>query len=195
MKLTPEPFLRSVENFERSESLIRRNWSTKTLTDYDVTARSMADKIAKKLIERALEKDRQRVVRKIQRRSKDVTSLELDVEGQIVAENFVDVAVNRVFDDLVDEMLSHVTADVVNCVTYRCDGDVDMLNKVDVEQTVDLLQREMSSLVDEFVVDDADVQPTFGGLYRSKDLIMTDDDYFVNTESAEFEEFVGGEAR
>ena len=61
----------------------------------------MADKIAKKLIERALEKDRQRVIRKIQRRSKDVASLEHDAEGQIVAENFVDVAVNRVFDDLV----------------------------------------------------------------------------------------------
>ena len=110
------------------------------MTDYDVTARNMADKIAKKLIDRALEKDRQRVVRKIQRRSKDVTSLELDEEGQIVAENFVDVAVNRVFDDLVDEMLSHVTADVVNCVTYSCDGNIKLLSKVDVKDTVDLLQ-------------------------------------------------------
>jgi hypothetical protein len=53
----------------------------------------------------------------------------------------------------------------------------------------------MSTLVDEFIVDEKDVEPTFGKLYRSKDLILTDEDYFVNAESGEFEEFVGGETR
>jgi len=57
------------------------------------------------------------------------------------------------------------------------------------------LQVEMSTLVDEFIVDEKDVEPTFGKLYRSKDLILTDEDYFVNAESGEFEEFVGGETR
>ena len=36
--------------------------------------------------------------------------------------------------------MSHVTADVVNCVTYSCDGNIKLLSKVDVKDTVDLLQ-------------------------------------------------------
>ncbi len=55
-------------------------------------------KIAKKLVERALEKDRRRLVRKIQRRSQPG---DLDEEGHVIANNYVDVAVNRVLDDLV----------------------------------------------------------------------------------------------
>jgi hypothetical protein len=68
------------------------------LTGYDLTARNIADKIAKKLVERALEKDRRRLVRKIQRRSQPG---DLDEEGHVIANNYVDVAVNRVLDDLV----------------------------------------------------------------------------------------------
>jgi nitrogenase subunit NifH len=86
---------------------------------------------------------------------RDASVLAADAEGENVANNFVDVAVNRVFDDLVDEMLSSVTADVANSVKYNCDGDVAMLAKVGVESTVDMLQRETAGFVAEFA--DADV--------------------------------------
>ena len=70
-------------SYDTDESTIRRNLnSSKILTDYDVTARQMADRMAKKLVERALEKDRQKIVRRFQRRTKDVTTLENDVEGE-----------------------------------------------------------------------------------------------------------------
>ena len=51
----------------------------------------------------------------------------------------------------------------------------------------------MSKFVEEF--SDPDVQPSFGGLFRSKDVLMTTEDFFVDAESGEFEEFVGGETR
>ncbi len=64
-------------------------------------------------------------------------------------------------------MISNVTADVTNSVKYNCSGNIDLLSTVEVEGTVDMLQREMESFVDEFA--DKDVQPTFGGLYRHRD--------------------------
>jgi hypothetical protein len=90
-------------------------------------------------------------------------------------------------------MICNVTADVTNSVKYNCSGNIDLLSTVEVEGTVDMLQREMESFVDAFA--DKDVEPTFGGLYRPKDFQLTDEDYMINTDSQEIEEFFGGEAR
>ena len=189
-------YFSSFEGLENAEELVRRNLpADKSLNGYDLTTRNIVDKIAKKLVERALDKDRKKTVRKIQRRSKapQYTAPELDEEGQTVANNYVDIAVTRVFDEIVDEMITHVTADISNSVKYNCSGNIDLLSKVDVEVTVDMLQREMSNFVEEFA--DKCVEPTFGGLFRGKDFQMADEDYFVNPENAEFEEFLGGESR
>jgi hypothetical protein len=95
----------SFDGLDNADELVRRNLPTdKSLTGYDLTARNIADKIAKKLVERALEKDRRRLVRKIQRRSQPG---DLDEEGHVIANNYVDVAVNRVLDDLVSKEFTH----------------------------------------------------------------------------------------
>ena len=93
----------SFDGLDYAEELVRRNLPTdKSLNGYDLTTRNIADKIAKKLVERALEKDRRRLVRKIQRRSQPG---DLDDEGHVIANNYVDVAVNRVLDDLVSILI------------------------------------------------------------------------------------------
>jgi hypothetical protein len=167
----------------------------KSLNGYDFTARNIADKIAKRLVERALDTDRKKLVRKIQRKSKvpKNSTPKIDKEGQIVTDNYVDVAVNRVFDEIVNEMITQVTADFSNSVKYSCSGNIELVTKGGVEETVDRLQQEMANFVDEFA--DKNVDPTFGGLFRGKDFQMTDEDYFVNPDCAEFEEFLGGESR
>ena len=179
---------------ENGEDLVLRNLpSDKSLSGYDLTATNIADKIAKKMVEKALEKDRQKLVRKIQRRSQQPTNRELDDESHVIADNYVDVAVGRVLDNLIEELISTVTTDISNSVKYNCNGNEGLLSSVEVEGTVDMLQREMDSFVSEFA--EGELQSTFGGLFRLKDGQLTDEDYLVNSESAEFEEFLGGEAR
>ena len=130
------------EDLEENISLIKRNLPAQKdgqITSFlRQTTQDIADQIARNLVDRALELDRKRLVKKIAK-SKLKTkgrncnedeedqegyqgSLLLESERSLMLSNFVEVAINRVTEQIISDLLQNATNDMGNVLHHKFNG-------------------------------------------------------------------------
>ena len=130
------------EDLEENISLIKRNLPAQKdgqITSFlRQTTQDIADQIARNLVDRALELDRKRLVKKIAK-SKLKTkgrncnedeedqegyqgSLLLESERSLMLSNFVEVAINRVTEQIISDLLQNATNDIGNVLHHKFNG-------------------------------------------------------------------------
>ena len=135
------------EDLEENISLIKRNLPAKKdgqITSFlRQTTQDIADQIARNLVDRALELDRKRLVKKIAKSRKTKTtkggerncnedeedqegqdqgSLLLESERSLMLINFVEVAINRVTEQIISDLLQNAKNDMANVLHHKFNG-------------------------------------------------------------------------
>ena len=135
------------EDLEENISLIKRNLPAKKdgqITSFlRQTTQDIADQIARNLVDRALELDRKRLVKKIAKSRKTKTtkggarncnedeedqegqdqgSLLLESERSLMLSNFVEVAINRVTEQIISDLLQNAKNDMANVLHHKFNG-------------------------------------------------------------------------
>ena len=95
------------EDFRDNINVIRRNLPTKKDGEIsslylNKTTQDIADQIARNLVDRALELDRKRLVKKLAKSRRDK---ELETERSQMLNNFVEVSINRATEQITTEIL------------------------------------------------------------------------------------------
>ena len=115
------------EDFQDNINVIRRNLPAKKdgeISNYlSKTTQDIADQIARNLVDRALELDRKRLVKKLSksRREKNKEE-ELESERSLMLSNFVEVAINRVTEQITSDLLQNATNDIANVLHHKFNG-------------------------------------------------------------------------
>ena len=150
------------------------------------SSQDIANEIARSLVDKALEKDRKKLVRGRYRLSGDKASQ----EEELIVENYIEVSVNRTLEAMVNELLDAQVNDVANTVYYGCGGKASELSRADTKTATDYLQIETEAILDLFTA-----APTSGstmtlsfGLHRSDEFKTTGDDYALNAADEELDE-------
>ena len=102
-------------------NVIRRNLPAKKdgIASYlSQTTQEIADQIARNLVDRAIELDRKRLVRKMTKS----TDEKLQSEKSEMLNNFAEVAVNRVTEQITEDLIRDASNDVTNLIQHKCDG-------------------------------------------------------------------------
>ena len=88
------------------------------------TTQEIADQIARNLVDRALELDRKRLVKKIAKLNDGNEKLvKLQTEKADILNNFAEVAVNRVTEQLTTDLIKDASQDLANVMQHKCDGE------------------------------------------------------------------------
>ena len=118
------------EDFQDNINVIRRNLPAKKdgeISNYlSKTTQDIADQIARNLVDRALELDRKRLVKKLsksKRERKDNNKEELESERSLMLSNFVEVAINRVTEQITSDLLQNATNDIANVLHHKFNGN------------------------------------------------------------------------
>jgi hypothetical protein len=172
-----EQLRKQQEDYNDNLSVIRKNLpplKKDGIAGYlNQTTQDIADQIAKNLVNRAMELDRRRLVKKLRAAS---SSALLQQARREVENNFAEVAMNRVTELITSDLIRDASLDVANLVKHKCNGNLGLIGGLLEGQesnttTSSLLNKELTKLVKEIVQDlpvEGRVPPTFGGLYRSK---------------------------
>lgn len=113
------------EDLKENINVIRRNLPAKKdgIAGYlSQTTQEIADQIARNLVDRALELDRKRLVKKIVKLSADSAEEKLKNQKAEMLNNFAEVAVSRVTDQLTTDLIKAASQDVANVMQHKCDG-------------------------------------------------------------------------
>lgn len=134
------------------------------------TTQEIADQIARNLVDRALELDRKRLVKKIVKLNADSAEEKLKNQKAEMLNNFAEVAVSRVTDQLTTDLIKAASQDVANVMQHKCDGNPSRLTVIDFtkENTTTLLNQELSKLVCDLVSElpAAENTPNYVGQYN-----------------------------
>ena len=86
------------------------------------TTQEIADQIARNLVDRALEIDRKKLV--TARKFGNESNQKFQTEKSEVFNNFADVAVHRVTEQITLDLIKNASNDVTNVVTHKCNGKI-----------------------------------------------------------------------
>ena len=112
------------EDLNENINVIRRNLPTKKdgISSYlSQTTQDIADQIARNLVDRALELDRKQLARKIRVK---MGSEKLQIEKVEMLNNFAEVAVNRVTEQITSDLIKDASNDVSNILQHKCNGNL-----------------------------------------------------------------------
>ncbi len=145
------------------------------------STQDLADEIARVLVDKALDKDRKRLLH-----LKAVkTDRDLSKEESNIVDTYAEVAANRVLEKLLDGVLEEVASDLAGVVTHGpCQGDLSRLKlSSEVEETSSetLLQSELRNLSEEFSSAGGSYVESFG-LRRDNTFVTTDSDFALPPE-------------
>ena len=115
------------EDLEENINVIRRNLPAKKdgISGYlSQTTQEIADQIARNLVDRALELDRKRLVKKI---TKMTNSDKLQNRKEDMINNFAEVAVNRVTEEIASDLIRDASNNVSNVLMHKCNGKILLL--------------------------------------------------------------------
>ncbi|TRY71963.1 hypothetical protein TCAL_01142, partial [Tigriopus californicus] len=145
----------------KTQALIYRNLPSKSelLSNYRTKdTQSIADELARSVVERALEHDK----KKLFRRKLDNEPMNVKDESH-VANRFVEVAVNRMLDVTVNTLMEEFINDLASLAVHGCENDLSQVSNTMVVGE-DLLQTELSDFLREVGVPAGD---TSQGLHRN----------------------------
>ena len=122
------------EDLQENISVIKRNLPlAKKEGDLTLllrqTTQDIADQIARNLVDRALELDRKRLVRKVALAKNCSSPLDEEGEQQLESErslmlsNFVEVAINRVTEQITSDLLQNAANDMANVLHHKFNGN------------------------------------------------------------------------
>ena len=122
-----QPRKKAEEDLKENINVIRRNLPAKKdgIAGYlSQTTQEIADQIARNLVDRALELDRKRLGKKIVKLSAPDSAIEekLKTQKAEMLNNFAEVAVSRVTDQLTTDLIKAASQDVANVMQHKCDG-------------------------------------------------------------------------
>lgn len=166
----------------KTKSLIRKNTNSVLANYLSRNAQDIAEEIAKSLVERALESDRRKLLRSRNDSTLVTNRKALNDEEELVRENYVEVAANRVMEALIKDMIDSNVNDVTNLVVHACAGSPAFLPECREASGAEVLQNELEDFVNDikFASDsDHKLEPSFG-LLRNTDLKTTDEDYLLS---------------
>ncbi len=186
----------AVDSALKTQLLVQRNLpesSSALSLCLNRNTQDIADEIARNLVEKALENDRKKLLRakasgssgsSSNANGRHAVAEEEEEKEELVRQNYVEVAANRVMEQMISELLGDAVVDVSSLVVHGCGGDPARLASCPPDTSGgELLRKALGELAAEFASDLPEAggrvpEKTFG-LHRSSDLVCRDEDFLL----------------